>query len=319
MRTTQARLFSPVGVVLVATVFATIYSSGYSYAQNKSAVAAKIRQTHALVLENLDLADYAGARAQLEKAVAEAEAAGLAEEMVNAKSHAMLGGVYVIGFRDQAKAIEHFKKTLAIAPAYQLEPPLDTDAIKAALAKADAELNPVITCETLRGIDHKQVTQAKEGEPVTVTFKAGLELKSGTAHIHYRAQNASQFKEAAMTPQGQCDYQGQIPGDEVTGELMYYFVSMRKDDGRFIAMRGNQKSPYPIQVQRAAPKVQELEAETRRENPDELLLGRRDKKGGGCAGCAATGHPGQDSAWLVLAVLGALTLGRRRRRLPDTH
>lgn len=284
-----------------------------SFAQSKGAVSAEIRSTHTLVLENYDLGDYVGARDQLLAAIAKAEKAELGQELVNVKSHAMLAGVYLLGFRDEAKAIEHFKVVLKIAPGYELEKPFDTDPVKQAMAKADAIINPVITCENLRGIDHKQVLQAREGEPINIAFKGGVKLRKGTAHVHYRAPRGSRYVELNLQARGKCEYAGEIPAEAVTGEQLYYFVSMKKkDDGRFIAMRGNAKSPYPIQIQRTAAKEPEVEAKTRAEVPDELDFSRPKPRGGGCAGCVAgTRDSDVGSGLLGLAVLAFI--GWRRR------
>lgn len=282
-------------------------------AQSKGAISAEIRKTQSLVLENYDLGDYVGARDQLLSAITKAGKADLDDEMVNAKSHAMLAAVYLLGFRDEAKAIEHFKVVLTIAPGFELEKPFNSDAVKQVMAKADAILNPVITCDNLRGIDHKQVLQAKEGEPIAIAFKGGVKLRGGTAHVHYRAPKGGQYVEQALQLRGQCEYIGQIPADVVAGEQLYYFVSMKKkNDGRFIAMRGNAKSPYPIQILRTAAKEPEVEAKTRNEVPDELDFGRKTKKGGGCAGCASGPTQGDCGALLLLAGLGLLAVRRRR-------
>ena len=298
----------------VILVLATIVHAADASAQSKGKVAAEIRQTQSLVLENIDLGDYVGARDQLLEAKTKAEKAELAGEMVNAKTHAMLAAVYVLGFRDEATAIEHFKVVLGIAPGYELEAPLNGEPVKQAMAKADAILNPVITCESLRGLDHKQVLTAKEGEPVKIAFKAGPKLLGGTAHVHYRAPTARKYLELDLQLTDKCDYVGEIPAEAVDGILLYYFVSMRKkDDGRFTAMRGNAKSPYPIQIERTVAKVPAAEAKTRNEVPDELDFGGNNKpKGGGCAGCTTGGEGGPAlPASLLLLVVGALTLRRR--------
>jgi hypothetical protein len=197
----------------------------------------------------------------------------------------------------------------------QPEPPLDTDAVKAALARADAELNPVITCETLRGIDHQQVSQADEGKPVQIVFRAGPELRKGTAHLSYRPQEARDFVEVNMSAQGDCEYAGEIPGDAVSGTTVHYFVSMKKDDGRYIAMRGNQKTPYPISVIEAVELLPDPAKETRDEVPDELSLGKPKPRGAGCGGCSASAPDQGDRglALLALACAAWFTLARRRR------
>ena len=301
-------------VALGFVVIAALCSPAPGYGQSKGAISAEIRQTHTLVLENYDLGDYVGARDQLLAAIAKAEKAELAGELVNAKSHAMLAGIYLLGFRDKDQAIEHFKVVLQIAPGYELEAPFNTEPVKRAMAAADAILNPVITCENLLGIEHKQILQAKENQPIRVAFKGGVKLRGGTAHVHYRTPKGAEYKEMDLAPQGKCEYVGEIPADAVTGEQLYYFVSMKKkDDGRFIAMRGNAKSPYPIQILRTVAKVAEVEAKTRNEVPDELDLRRKSRRGGSCAGCAAgTGDGGAGSGLLAFALAGLL-LARRRR------
>lgn len=283
-------------------------------AQSSGAMAAEIRKHHILAVENYDLADYASARDELLAAIEKAKQGGLDKDLVNAKTHVMLGAIYLIGMRNEPKAMEHFKVALQIAPVIQAEPPLDTEAVKSALARADAEVHPVITCKNMRGIDHQQVAQADSGLPVKVMFKAGPELRKGTAHLSYRTESATDFVEVDMAPQGECEYAGEIPADAVTGQVIHYFVAMKKDDGRYIAMRGNHKSPYPINVITTAKSPLEPEKTAREEVPDELLLGQPKRRGAGCAGCAAglgaQGGPGT----LGLVLVAWIALGRRGRR-----
>lgn len=294
---------SMVAVLLVAAL---------AHGQRSGAAAAEIRQLHILAMENYDLADYASARDQLLSAVAKAREGNIEKELLNARTHLMLGAIYVLGAGDQAKAMEHFKIALTIAPAIQPEPPFDTEAVKAAMARADAELNPVITCETLRGIDHQQVAQVDEGQPVKVVFRAGPELRKGTAHLSYRTEEARDFVDVDMSAQGDCEYVGEIPADAVSGTTLHYFVSMKKDDGRYIAMRGNQKSPYPINVIDVAEPLPDPTKETRDEVPDELNLGKPKPRGAGCAGCGVAGQGGPGGLALLVLVCAAC-LGRRRR------
>jgi hypothetical protein len=295
-------------------MIAVLLVTALAHGQRSGAAAAEIRQLHILAMENYDLADYASARDQLLSAIAKAREGKLEKELLNARSHLMLGAIYIIGGGDQAKALEHFKIALEIAPAMQPEPPLDTEAVKAALARADAELNPVITCQTLRGIDHQQVAQADEGQSVKIVFRAGPELRKGTAHLSYRTQEARDFVELDMSPQGDCEYTGEIPAEAVSGTTVHYFVSMKKDDGRYIAMRGNHKSPYPINVVEAVELLPDPAKETKDEVPDELGLGGKPKpRGAGCAGCGVAGN-GPGSRGLALLALACTAWLTRRRR-----
>lgn len=298
-----------IGILMVATLLVP----AHVYAQRSGERAAEIRQLHILATENYDLADFAGARDQLLAAIEKAKQGNLEKDVLNARTHLMLGAIYLIGGNDEAKAIEHFKVALEIAPAIEPEPPLDTKAVKAALAKADAELHPVITCETLRGIDHQPVAQADQGLPVFVVFKAGPELRQGTAHLSYRTQDVADYVELDMKPRGECEYFGKIPAEAVQGTTVHYFVAMKKDDGRYIAMRGNAKSPYPINVEKTAKSPPDPKAETKDEVPNELNLGGPPKRGAGCAGCSAgnTSRGSWPAAWLAL--IGLAWLRRRKR------
>ncbi len=282
-------------------------------AQGSGAAAAKMRQIHILAMENYDLGDYKAARDQLLSALDIAKKGKLEKEMVTAKTHLLLAGIYMLGFRDEAKAIEQYKGALTIAPGIKLEPPFDSEPLKKALAKADYELNPIITCDNLMGIEHKQVTRADEGLPVKVTFKAGPELREGTAHLSFRGNEEEEFTELDMKRAGKCGYIGRIPGTAVSGEMLHYFVSMKKKDGRLIAMRGNKKSPFPIMVVKSAksPTTQNLETEAKDENPDELFGNKH--RGGTCAGCA-TGLGTTGDLGLLALVVGTIAVFRRRKK-----
>lgn len=285
-----------------------------AHGQATGDAAASIRRHHRLAREHCDIADYAGARAQLRAALEEAEAVNLEPHPLTARTHVMLGATYILGAGDRAKAIEHFKIALEMDPDVDVPAPLDTEQVKAALARADAELHPRVSCESLRGIDHNQVTRAHAGRAVEVVFKAGPELRSGTAHLSFRPQEAPDFVEVPMSPRGECEYVGQIPADAVRGEVMHYFVSIRKDDGRYLAMRGTPESPYTIVVLEAASAPPGAASETEAEIPDGLVSSTP-PRGAGCAGCAA-GSENTGTWSLVFLLLGALVLGRRAPQRP---
>lgn len=270
-----------------------------------------------MAMENYDLADYQAAAGLLVQALDKAREAKMDKEILVARTHLLLGSVYINGMGDEARAVQEFVRALEIAPGITLEPLVDTAEARAALKKADIVLHPVVTCSNMRGIDHQQVTRADSGVALEIAFKVGAEVRSykPTAELNYQIDEGT-FTALEMTPRGDCEYAVQIPAESVSGESIQYYLSMKKPDGKTIAMRGNPRSPFLINVVQTerSPTVEVVEA--KEEVPDELGFGSSKPKprGAGCAGCAAGAATGNAAGTGLLVLLaGALVVSRRRR------
>ncbi|MEM9494251.1 MAG: tetratricopeptide repeat protein, partial [Myxococcota bacterium] len=227
-------------VGLAVAVAVAIAGSGPVQAQS---LASQIKRHVLLANENLDLGDYEGARDQLVAAVQKSETAGLDKELDTAKLHLLLGSVYANGLGDGANAAEQFKRALRIAPGLKLDPAQDTPAARAAYAKAERALSPAGECDTLRGIQHAPVSRAESGVDTEITARAErLLLADTTAFVNFQLDSGS-FSRLPMERQGPCGFAATIPGAQILGESLQYYISIQHKDGKVWAMRGNPKSP----------------------------------------------------------------------------
>lgn len=314
---------------LVLVLAALLLSAGASpvSAQPANKAEADVIAEMRMVHEYIDLGDYKIARDTLIKSLHTLKSAGSAARPIAAQTHAKLGVVYILGFKNTDKASEHFASAIHIQKDITLPQFANTRA-KLVFGRAYEEMYPTIDCDKLVGVFHKPVPLAQEGAGTIVEAKLGKHLVGGPMLILYRDAASGDFKEAVMEKVEGCTFQGTIPGESVSAPSMNYYLEARLKDGRPSARRATAKSPYTVNVSFgpvanapvvAEPVVAEPEPvvvapeRPKTDEVEELLLTKpKGPKGSGCAGCATT-HSGSNVGWLML--LGVLWgLGRRRQR-----
>lgn len=280
-----------------------------------------------IVAEYMDLGEYAAARDELQKGLKNLKTAGSAVRPIAAQTHAMLGVVHVLGFKNTKEATKHFEAAIKIQKDIALPKQADTRS-KIVFAKAYETIHPTIDCNTLMGLYHQAVPLAQEGMTTVIEAKLDKLLVPGTIQVMYRGADGGAYQEALMSHAEGCTFRGEIPADKVNAPKIEYYLEARVKDGRPSARKGKSKEPFVVNVSfgpvadAPAPKVAAAPVEPEAPTPepatepkvdeveDLLLTQPKEPRGSGCAGCS-TGSQTAPTWWLLGLVM--LFLRRRRR------
>lgn len=294
-----------------------------SFAQPANKTEREVVAANRMVSEYIDLGEYDTARDSLKKSIAKLKAKGSGARPIAADTHALLGVVYVLGYKDSKQARAHFATAIRIHRDVAL-PQQAGQRSKVLFGKAMDEVHPKIDCDKLMGVAHEAVAFAQEGSETTIEAKMGKLLRDGPVLVLYRGPKDGEFSELPMEAGEDCTYRAKIPGNSIAAPKLEYFVEARLKDGRLAARKGKPKKPFvvnvsfgpasdePVPTEGGQEKAgAEVQPEKPKDEVEELLLTKPEqpKKASGCAGCSA--HEGTGSAWLL--GLGALALLRRRR------
>jgi MYXO-CTERM domain-containing protein len=311
---------------LLATVLA-LTTASIASAQDAPAnkAEARVLAKGRMINEYIDLGEYDTARDNLEASLEQLKAAGSAMRPIAADTHALLGVVYILGYKNTKKATEHFKAAIRINKKVTL-PKQANDRAKVVFGKAYEALYPTINCDTLVGMSHRPLALAQEGKPGVIEAKLDKLLLDSSLQLIYRGPGGDDFVEVPMKRTEGCTFRGEIPAEDMVAPKVEYYLEARLKDGRPSARRGKAKKPYVINVSFGpvadAPEPEKSE-ETKQVEDDEsvgkpddevedlLLTKPKEPKGSGCAGCSA-GREGGASWLLALGVV--FVLGSRRRR-----
>lgn len=296
---------------------------GAALAQPANQAEAQVAADSRMVQEYVDLGEYQVARDSLEKSLAQLKAAGSAVRPIAAETHAALGVVYVIGFKDSAKATEHFTTAINIQQDIAL-PTFATERAKVVFAKAYEAAHPTIKCDTLMGLFHQAVPLAQEGKDTAIEVKLDKHLVGSTMLVMYRGSAGGDFTEAPLTKAEDCTYRGMIPAASVNAPKVEYYLEARLKDGRPAARRGKSQEPYVVNVsfgpvadaEQSEPveEPEEVVATAPSDEIEDLLLTKpKTGKGSGCAGCSTGSGSGGQGVALLLCALVLLGLRRRAR------
>lgn len=313
----HAALLPALAIFLVGTI-----ASHQATAQPANKAEAKAASSMRMVVEYIELGEYAMARDSLKKSLADLKMAGSAVRPIAAETHVKLGVVLVLGFKNTKLATEHFTTAINIQEDIAL-PDFANDRAKVVFGRAYEAIHPTIKCDTLLGMWHKSVPLAQEGTPTVIEAKLDRYLLDGPMLVMHRGKKGGAYKEVPMSKVDGCTFRGEIPGDAVNAPNIEYYLESRLKDGRPAARKGKAKSPFLVNVSFGpiadAPEIPSKDkkpeegaiAEPPKDDVDDLLLtGPKKPKGSGCAGCqTGSGGPMGGSLLALLALVGL----RRRR------
>jgi hypothetical protein len=310
-------------VSLVALLSLSLVSAPAAAQDLANKTEREVAAANRMVGEYIDLGEYKTARDSLTKSIGKLKDKGSAARPIAADTHALLGVVFVLGFKDTKMAMMHFETAIRIHKDVAL-PKQANERAKVLFDKAMNEVYPVIDCKKLMGVSHEAVAFAQEGSGTTISAKLGKLLRDGPMMVMYRGPKGGKFTELPMTAGKDCTYSAEIPGDAISAPKLEYYLEARLKDGRLAARKGKPKSPFVVNVSfgpaadepstldEADPKKPDGKVEKPKDEVEELLITRpkEPKKGSSCAGCQA--GSGLGANWLL--ALGVALMLRRRRR-----
>lgn len=130
---------------------------------------AKITKLNKQGLDAFDNLNFDQSKTLLEQALAEADAAGLANDPVAARAHLNLGMLLIAGFQKRDQAVEQFKAALKIQPGITAPSGLFNPEVQAAFdeTKVNLDKEPEAAKPPPRANKPKAAPQAKETESAT--------------------------------------------------------------------------------------------------------------------------------------------------------
>jgi hypothetical protein len=136
------------------------------------------------------------------------------------------------------------------------------DHVEALNSMIDKTPTRLVTDEDrLEGFDHQSLTMGRAGEAIKVAVAVRDPSRMLGAWLHYRRAGDDGFERAELIRDGDGYLRGTIPGDQVGGPGVEYFVEVATTDGRSGLGLGTPQKPVSVAV--AEP---ELEAFRERRN-----------------------------------------------------
>jgi hypothetical protein len=245
------------------TVLFSVVSAPDAHADKRTKK--KIKNKLSEAMEYYDLLEYEEARKHLSQALTMAKKADMEEDSIVAEVHLHLGIVYFAGLEDPESAKLSFINAVEIDSSVQIDASYKTDDMDKLLAAAKKEFGGKtkppkgdddddddggddVDCDSLTGILHTLVDDAKAGSDRSVNAHVSAELGAAKVSLHYRPQGASEFSEIKMKKQGGCNFVADIPSKAIRGDFLHYYVSAYNDEGKAVASKGSAGSPNIIEV-----------------------------------------------------------------------
>ena len=272
-------------------------------AESQDDTIAKITQMNKDAVTALQAQKFDDARKILKQALDLADAAGLQQHPITARTHIHMGIVIITGFKQRDLGIKQFKKALEIQATINLTKALVTpeltDAFNEAKSGASAAAprhrrlrprrrrapsrprhRPSRRCRRPRplrptqneepsGIVHQPITDGKKGSAISVTVGVQADLKFDKMVLAYRPEGATEFLGREMKQVAEGRYGAEIPTTATLGATVAYYVEADDADGNAVATKGTVDSPLVINLGGAKAAVNKAEGEGEEEEDDE--------------------------------------------------
>ncbi len=258
--------------VLVALIVLSLASR--AGAQTAEDAVAKITQLNRDAVNAYQTKKFDEAKKILKEALDLAEANGLEQHPITARTHIHMGIVIIGGFHQRDLGIKQFKKALAIEPTINLTKALVTPEMTDAFAEAKAggagggaspppseapsneapsEPPPPPPApeapppeNTGSGLTHEAVMQGKQGSAISITVGVSPDLKFDKLVLAYRPEGASEFLGREMKSVAEGRYGAEIPTSATGGNVVAYYIEAEDAEGNPVASKGTVDSPMVI-------------------------------------------------------------------------
>ncbi len=221
--------------------------------------------------------DFEGAKQTLNDAIALAEKLGCGKHLVAARSYLYLGVVESGGFREFDEAKKAWFKAFSLFPGIEVPRRLatprlmrDYDRIQAMFkARGQVVADPRTTDDTTvkttpkieepqtppQGLEHFPVPEAEETVDLEIRTRVEDAMNPGRVTLYYRPEFAADYRSIELAKKGEWTWVGEIPGKDVRGELMRYYLVVRNTEGNPIAASGTAASPHLVTLKRPGAKI----------------------------------------------------------------
>jgi hypothetical protein len=252
-------------------------------AQDADDPVAKITQMNKDAIAALQAQKFEDARKLLKQGLDLADASGLQQHPITARTHIHMGVVLITGFKQRDLGIKQFKKALEIEATINLTKSLVTPDLTAAFNEAKgggaapgtsppatpppatpppASPEPTEPApppaapaappegneEPPSGIVHEPITEAKKGSTISVTVGIQADLKFDKMVLAYRPAGATEFSGREMKEVAEGRYGAEIPTTATGGDSVDYYVEADDAEGNAVATKGTVDSPLTINL-----------------------------------------------------------------------
>ena len=208
-----------------------------------------------------DAMEFALAEKNLTKALEIGEAAALGNHVVMAGTHGNLGVLYATGIKDDAKALEHFKKALELRPEYVPSKELSSPEVKELFQQARSEMQapgPAVPNPP----DTPPGSEGKLQCPVASVAKAGMSLKlrcvadsavgAAEVTVYFRTEAGSTIHSRKMTTEASLDgspsWTTLLPGEIIAGDQLSLYFEARNKSGDVVGAVGSADDPTQVGI-----------------------------------------------------------------------
>jgi hypothetical protein len=259
--------------VLVALIVLSLASR--AGAQTADDAVAKMTQMNRDAVTAYQAKKFEDAKKILKEALDLAEANGLEQHPITARTHIHMGIVIIGGFHQRDLGIKQFKKALEIEPTINLTKALVTPEMSDAFSEAKAaaagggagaspppaEPPPEAPSErtapppppetpppetTGSGLTHEPVTQARQGSAISITVGVSPDLKFDKMVLAYRPEGAAEFLGREMKSVAEGRYGAEIPTSATGGNTVAYYIEAEDPAGNPVASKGTVDAPMII-------------------------------------------------------------------------
>jgi hypothetical protein len=275
------RTSSVVRVIAALVTLLLVSTQARAEATADDAVA-KITQLNKDFVTAYQAKKYDDARKILKQALDLAEASGLEQHPITARTHIHMGIVIIVGFKQRDLGIKQFKKALEIQSTINLTKALVTPELTDAFAEAKgagggptppatppAATPPATPPEppetapaappaatppeggaeaSSNGLVHEPVTEGKKGSAISITVGISSDLKFDKMVLAYRPEGATEFLGREMKEVAEGRYGAEIPTTATLGASVAYYVEADDSDGNSVASSGSVDSPLVINL-----------------------------------------------------------------------
>ena len=276
-------------------------------AQSTDDTVARITQMNKDAVTAYQAQKVEDARKLLKQALDLADASGLQQHPITARTHIHMG-IVLIALKQRDLGIKQFKKALEIqstinltkalvtpemtdafneakgtaagtaapapgatppaAPPATTPPPASPEPAEPAEPAAPAEPPAASPDEPPSAIIHQPIASGKKGSAISVTVTLQADLKFDKIVLAYRPQGATDFLGREMKELAEGRYGAEIPTTATLGEAVDYYIEADDADGNAVATKGTVESPLVINLSGAKAAVHKEEGEGEEEDDE---------------------------------------------------
>ncbi len=300
MRCRQHRFFAVIMSGLFVFLTTHLFTSAAG-ARCTKAVKKQIERLNKSAMEDYDLLEFESAKQSLLDANRLARNKGCHDDIIAAKTYVSLAVLYIQGFKDESRGKLMFRRALRIAPKVTLDRQLATPKLmrlfndvkdsmglstdsedpggdEPPIEKPRPVTRPKEPEKPAKGLEHKPIDEAPRKSPLEVKARVGDELGAARVVLFYKVAGMAEYAALPMQKVTEWTWKVEIPGNEVEGKMVYYYVEVRNKEGKPLAASGNAASPHIVMLTAPVPTTSGGDAETPFQGPGKKDKKKKDKK-----------------------------------------